>query len=1570
MFLKNPKTKINNRKKTRFISIWAVLLFSAVISGAMFVADLTHAATGINKQINYQGKLLDASGYAVENDTYDIVFKIYDVASGGTALWTGTYTAANGNQDIQVTSGIFSVMLGSGSGNSLNLNFSSDTYYLGVTVGADAEMTPRKRIGSVPQAFNANNLIGDGFINIAGTPTGTGVSEGTMYVNPATAGAGYTLLGVGVGGVEKLRLDASGNMTIAGNVGIGTTSPTALLHLKAGTATASTAPLKFTSGVLNTTAEVGAVEFLTDAYYGTITTGTTRKTFAFLESPTFTGTVTLPTPFTLGAVSVTTTGTELNYVAGVTSAIQTQLNNKQPLDSTLTSIALLGTAGDKIAYTTGIDTWAETGLTAFGRSIIDDADEVTFKTTVNLEIGTDVQAYDADLTTWAGITPGTGVGTALAVNIGTAGSFITNGGALGTPSSGVATNITGLPSASVLAGTFGTGAYIIDTSLTVPLINGSSADNGDITINGTSSATKTTSYVILQATGGNVGIGTTSPGAALEVAGQIKITGGTPGASKVLTSDANGLATWETAAVSGANAALSNLANVAINTALLPGVTDSIDLGSTDFRWANLWLGGETLHLGTSTTDEATVSYTTSTNLLNFSTDSTANGDIAFFSDDLYLDKSTGNVGIGITTPNHKLDVAGNLGLSVSAYLNFGATDGTTGYGIRDNAGTLEYKNSGGEWAGIGSGSGGSGSSIVPNYITGLTTSNNASDANKDLDISTGYAMDFTNAVGMSLTSSLTKQLDATWATGTNAGGLFSGSIASNTLYYVYLIKNTISGTVDAGFSTSSTASDIPSGYTAYRMIDYIRTDASSNIIEYNNVISGDTITKWWKARQTLASGLTATTYTAQSTTGWIPSGLSNVEALFGGISTNSDEPRVMLSTDGINGKTAFQLRNVNNIIGGNGEMYSDFAASPIFIPIVNGQIYHKIDTSTWTFFLRAVRFSRGQPTATIPTSLGGGGSGDLPACTNGQTLSYNATSGVWECDEPSTVGGLIGVQTFTSSGTYTKSAGVTKVRVQVVGGGGGGTSSDGGAMASAGSAGGYSEKFINVTAISSETVTIGTGGAAGSSNSAGSSGGTSSFGSHCSATGGGGGGYNAGSGTPGAGSGGDINASGGYGDNAGGSIGGTGGASYFGGGGKGGYYSSSSTSVAGTAYGSGGGGGVGYSPSTAGAAGAAGIVIVYEYGTTGESSSFWSALDSDIYFNTGNVGIGTTSPLTLTEIQGGLTTTGAILTLSSKETSTVANDVLGRINFRAALDAAGGDAILTGAGILAIAEDTFSATVNKTSLQFQTGASEAATTKMTILSSGNVGIGTTDPGYKLTVAGTAWVTSGAWSGSDVRWKQNIQPVNGALDKVLQLSGVSYTWRKNEFPENEFDDKTHLGFIAQDVEKIVPELVTTGPDGYKGIDYSGFSALLINAIQEQQTKIENISGLGTGNGIAIDGNVGIGTTNPLQTLSIQGQCMTGDTLLAIRRRRRRKNSLGEFEETTDTEDDDWDHLLVPIREILTGDEVLSLNEGTSEVEYHKVNALMDMGIREIFEIRTKSGRVIHTTINHPYLVKA
>jgi hypothetical protein len=60
---------------------------------------------------------------------------------------------------------------------------------------------------------------------------------------------------------------------------------------------------------------------------------------------------------------------------------------------------------------------------------------------------------------------------------------------------------------------------------------------------------------------------------------------------------------------------------------------------------------------------------------------------------------STGKIAIGTATPNHTLDVYGNIGVATSGYINFSSTDGTSGYGIRDNAGTIECKNSGGSWS-------------------------------------------------------------------------------------------------------------------------------------------------------------------------------------------------------------------------------------------------------------------------------------------------------------------------------------------------------------------------------------------------------------------------------------------------------------------------------------------------------------------------------------------------------------------------------------------------------------------------------------------------------------------------------------------------------------------------------------------------------------------------------------------------------------------------------------------------------------------------------------------------------
>jgi len=113
----------------------------------------------------------------------------------------------------------------------------------------------------------------------------------------------------------------------------------------------------------------------------------------------------------LVSMGITATNTELNYVDGVTSSIQTQINSKQtlidgkqPLDAGLTSIAALTGGADKLPYQTNTDVYATTTFTSAARALLDDADAATMRSTLGVVIGTNVQAYDAGLQSFSGLT--------------------------------------------------------------------------------------------------------------------------------------------------------------------------------------------------------------------------------------------------------------------------------------------------------------------------------------------------------------------------------------------------------------------------------------------------------------------------------------------------------------------------------------------------------------------------------------------------------------------------------------------------------------------------------------------------------------------------------------------------------------------------------------------------------------------------------------------------------------------------------------------------------------------------------------------------------------------------------------------------------------------------------------------------------------------------------------------------------------------------------------------------------------------------------------------------------------
>ncbi len=133
---------------------------------------------------------------------------------------------------------------------------------------------------------------------------------------------------------------------------------------------------------------------------------------------------------------------------------------------------------------------------------------------------------------------------------------------------------------------------------------------------------------------------------------------------------------------------------------------------------------------------------------------------------------------------------------------------------------------------------------------------------------------------------------------------------------------------------------------------------------------------------------------------------------------------------------------------------------------------------------------------------------------------------------------------------------------------------------------------------------------------------------------------------------------------------------------------------------------------------------------------------------------------------------------------------------------------------------------------------------------------------YALNVNGTAFAT-GYWQSSDKKLKENITSIYSALDMILNIDGVSFTWKQEDnegkevldakYETNEdkkvpdaqkgkkngrFPEGKHYGVIAQDIEKVMPEIVKEGVEGEKAVSYTELIPVLIEAIKEQQELIQ------------------------------------------------------------------------------------------------------------------------------------
>ena len=126
------------------------------------------------------------------------------------------------------------------------------------------------------------------------------------------------------------------------------------------------------------------------------------------------------------------------------------------------------------------------------------------------------------------------------------------------------------------------------------------------------------------------------------------------------------------------------------------------------------------------------------------------------------------------------------------------------------------------------------------------------------------------------------------------------------------------------------------------------------------------------------------------------------------------------------------------------------------------------------------------------------------------------------------------------------------------------------------------------------------------------------------------------------------------------------------------------------------------------------------------------------------------------------------------------------------------------------------------------------------------IGINTCKPQYELHVVGNIYATGDITAFSDIRKKKNIIEISSSLELIKQLRGVRFEFISgSESPNKDLindknENKIHVGLIAQEVEKILPEVVVTADDGYKSINYGSIVSVLINAMKEQQSQIDQL----------------------------------------------------------------------------------------------------------------------------------
>ena len=790
------------------LAFFAYQQFGQAVISSMAYPD---TPTRTSRILSYQGRLTDTSQNPINTNT-DMSYKLYDADSGGTQLWSSNTCTVDPDQD-----GIFNVNLGAGAGagaddESCGAEIDDSVFtenanvWLEVTIGSGAgaeTLSPRQPIRTVAYAINAETLQG---------------------LPPAEIASNSTIL----------------MMNSNGEVVLGTTTPV----LKSAS-TSSNLTIESNQLVLRTATGSNGDILISPDGDGDVIIGSDLDLTGFLTAPGATlsanyagGTSLVLQGGPSGTANIQewqdSNGTVLSAVdsSGVADLAGLTINSAYTLptsDGGADQVLVTDGSGNITWGDGGGDSlWTDSGASTYLTSTSDDVvvgnttPETGYKFTSYDDIVDPANSFDGSIFSRANIANTTA------------------------DSSSSVSSIRGIASYT------STSTYDHDNEIIG--INGSAYNNSDQNIAYLSGGRFTAGTLRSGATVDNAsGIRAGIYGSAGDITNARNIYINSPSGSGYTVDNLSGLYIDNMTAGTNSNYAIyTNSGNVRLGDDLT--VIGNIDYSATGtMTGSGLQIRNSSAHSIIENTQDGGNLY-----LRGQEYGAGETGDI-------FLADNGGDVGIGTAYPNHLLDVAGNIGLATNAYLNWGTTDGSTGYGIRDNSGTMQYKNNAGSWQDFGSGSSlwtDSGSYTYLTSLTdyvgiGTTTPNNLFEVadlisfddtayNTELGRNAGHNIVsgaegntyIGNSAGLSAATGGTADADYNTAVGYEA--LKSNSTGSrNTAVGTYSLYSNTTGHRNASFGFSSLESNTEgfqnSGFGSYTLQD----NTTGN---YNNAIGSNAL--------------------------------------------------------------------------------------------------------------------------------------------------------------------------------------------------------------------------------------------------------------------------------------------------------------------------------------------------------------------------------------------------------------------------------------------------------------------------------------------------------------------------------------------------------------------------------------------------------------------------------------------------------------------------------------------------------------------------------------------------------